>query len=93
MLNPEQLDQLSRRIANALPGAGGLGKDFKSTLRALLESNLAQLDLVSRQEFDVQSAVLQRTRAKLEQLNARVATLEAQLAETPQPAPQQQQPD
>ena len=53
-----------------------LRRDLEDNFKAVLQSGLARLDLVSRQEFDVQAAVLRRTREKLEALEARLAALE-----------------
>jgi hypothetical protein len=52
--------------------------DLEKNLKALMNQGFAKLDLLTREEFDVQTEVLARTRAKLEQLEARVAELEAQ---------------
>jgi BMFP domain-containing protein YqiC len=52
--------------------------DLEKNLKALMSQGFAKLDLLTREEFDVQTEVLARTRAKLEQLEARVAELEAQ---------------
>ena len=77
MLDPKQLDDLARRLAVGLPkGIQSLGDDLGRNARATLESGLNRLDLVTREEFDVQSAVLAKTRAKLKVLEARVAALE-----------------
>jgi len=74
---PAQLDELARRLAAAVPGtAGALRDDLQRNFRALLQGGLARLDLVTRQEFDVQAAVLRRTREKLEALEQRLAKLE-----------------
>lgn len=79
MLDPKQLDDLARRLAQSLPkGAQTLRDDLARNLRASMEAGLSRLDLVSREEFEVQSAVLARTREKLERLEARLAELEAQ---------------
>jgi BMFP domain-containing protein YqiC len=79
MLDPKQLDDLVRRVAVSLPkGAQTLRDDLTRHLRASLEAGLSRLDLVSREEFEVQSAVLARTREKLDRLEARLAELEAQ---------------
>lgn len=79
MLDPKQLDDLTRRLAVSLPkGMQTLRDDMARNLRASLEAGLSRLDLVSREEFEVQSAVLARTREKLTRLEARVAELEAQ---------------
>ena len=79
MLDPKQLDDLAWRLALSLPkGAQTLRDDLARNLRASMEAGLSRLDLVSREEFEVQSAVLARTREKLERLEARLAELEAQ---------------
>src|SRR5512145_2261765 len=71
------IDDLARRLAAAVPpGLSALRRDLEDNFKAVLQSGLARLDLVSRQEFDVQAAVLRRTREKLEALEARLATLE-----------------
>lgn len=77
MLDPKNLDDLARRLSGSLPkGLAVLKEDIDRNLRASLEAGLAQLDLVTREEFDVQAAVLARTREKLERLEALVAQLE-----------------
>jgi len=58
-------------------GLTALREDVEANFKAVLQSGLAKLDLVTRQEFEVQSGVLRRTREKLEALQARVAALEA----------------
>lgn len=71
------IDDLARRLAAAVPpGLNALRRDLEDNFKAVLQSGLTRLDLVSRQEFDVQAAVLRRTRDKLEALEARLATLE-----------------
>lgn len=73
----ETIDQLARRLAEALPqGARALRDDLEDNFRGILDAGLARLDLVTREEFDVQQAVLARTRAKLELLERRLADLE-----------------
>ncbi|MBK5941657.1 ubiquinone biosynthesis accessory factor UbiK [Halochromatium roseum] len=78
MLDPKQIDDLARRLAEHAPkGFQVLQEDIGRSFRATLESGLARLDLVTREEFDVQAAVLARSRAKLAALEKRVAALEA----------------
>ena len=80
MFDPKQLDDLTRRVADALPpGFSDIQGDVKKNLRAAMQATFAKLDLVTREEFEVQSAVLRRTREKLEALEARVTGLEKQI--------------
>ena len=80
-MDPKHLniDELARRLADSLPGGlKALQADAEQNFRAVLQAGLARLDLVTREEFDVQSAVLRRTREKLEALETRLAALEKQ---------------
>jgi BMFP domain-containing protein YqiC len=80
MLDPKVLDDLARRLADSVPqGVRHLQADLDRNFRATLQSALGRLDLVTREEFDVQSAVLARTRQMLEEMQERVAQLEAGL--------------
>ena len=81
MIDPKNLDDLAQRLAGSLPsGLQMLRQDLERNLRASLESAMARMDLVTREEFDVQSAVLARTREKLQRLETQVAELEKQAA-------------
>jgi len=71
-------DDLHAKIGQALENSPA--KDIEKNVKAMLSQGFAKLDLVTREEFDVQAQVLAKTRAKLEALEARVAELEAQLA-------------
>ena len=78
MIDARLFDDLATRLESLLPpGARQVREDFSKNARATLQGALGELDLVTREEFDVQSAVLARTRAKLEALEARVAALES----------------
>lgn len=80
MFDPKALDEFAHRIANALPsGVTDIKDDVEKNLHAMLQSGLSKLDLVSREEFEVQKAVLAKTRSRLEELEKRVAELENQL--------------
>jgi BMFP domain-containing protein YqiC len=68
------LDEINKKINDLL--ANTPAADVQKNLRALLQSNFAKLDLVTREEFDVQRAVLLRAREKITQLEARLAALE-----------------
>ena len=72
-----RIDEIARRVVEGLPLAvRSAGRDLEDNLRVLLRGALGRLDLVTREEFDAQAKVLERTRARLEQLAARVAELE-----------------
>ena len=72
----DSIEQLSKRISSLIPGdIKHMQDDIEKNIRSLLQSPLSKMNLVSREEFDVQSAVLQRTREKLEQLEKQVAQL------------------
>jgi BMFP domain-containing protein YqiC len=72
-----RIDDIARRLMDSLPPAlRATQRDLESNFRAVLRSGLGKLDLVTRDEFDTQSRVLERTRARLEALEARVKALE-----------------
>jgi ubiquinone biosynthesis accessory factor UbiK len=75
MLNSKFLDEIAAKLNEAV--AKSPAKDFEKNARALLAQGFAKLDLVTREEFDIQSELLSRARHKLEQLEARVVALEA----------------
>ena len=84
MSQTRTLDELIRRIAAVLPpGVSRLNEDVRKNLKEVLSTYLARMDLVTREEFEVQSAVLARTREKLDHLEAQVAALETQTSEKP----------
>jgi len=76
MLNAKIIDDLSAKLSAV--ANSGPAKDIEKNMRALLAQGFAKLDLVTREEFDVQAQVLARTREKLAALEALVAKLEAQ---------------
>jgi ubiquinone biosynthesis accessory factor UbiK len=80
MLNPKSFDELAARIGKAIENSPA--KDIEKNVRAMLGSGLARLDLVPRAEFEIQAQVLLKTREKVEQLEARLADLEARLPRT-----------
>ena len=82
MTNDETLNKLARRLAEAIPkNVKTAGEDIERNFRSVLGSGLGKMNLVSREEFDIQAAVLRRTREKLEALEAKLAELEQELAE------------
>lgn len=78
MPNPKFFDDISNRLSQL--AAASPARDIEKNARALLASAFARLDLVTREEFDIQAALLARTREKLSALEARVAALEAAAA-------------
>jgi ubiquinone biosynthesis accessory factor UbiK len=76
-MNPTLLDDLSLRIKELLQQSPA--KDLDKNLRALMSATFARMDLVTREEFDIQKAVLSRTREKLSELETRLVELEKQV--------------
>ena len=80
LLNSNSLDELAKRLADAVPeSVRNLGRDLEGNFKAVLQAQLSKLDLVSRQEFDVQAALLARTQTTLSALETRLKELEAKL--------------
>jgi BMFP domain-containing protein YqiC len=77
------LDELNKKVSDLI--AASPAKDVEKNLRALMSSAFSRLDLVTREEFDIQQEVLGRTREKLQQMEARVAELEAKHGKTDKP--------
>lgn len=77
MFNTKFIDDLARQISNSIPaGVKGLQQDVEKNINTLLQGAFARLDLVTREEFDVQTKVLARTREKLQALETLVTELE-----------------
>ncbi len=74
MLNPKMFDEIAGKFSEMI--ANSPAKDIEKNARAMMTSMFSRMDLVTREEFDVQAEVLARTRAKLSELEARVAELE-----------------
>ncbi len=82
MIDLSQIDDLARRLSGLVPPALREGREeMQENFKAALQAGLNRLDLVTREEFDVQRAVLARTRSQLDELRALVEQLEARLAE------------
>ncbi|HTV50808.1 MAG TPA: accessory factor UbiK family protein [Steroidobacteraceae bacterium] len=96
-MDPFRIDELARKLLeNVPPALRGMQQDLEANFRAVLRSTLGRLDLVTREEFDAQSKVLERTRAKAEALERRLHELEQALAslrpDSPASAPAPQTP-
>jgi len=78
MLDPKKIEEVVNTISGAIPSSvKTMQGDIEKNIRAVLSATFAKLDLVTREEFDVQTQVLHRTREKLEALEQRVNELEA----------------
>jgi len=75
------IEDLASKIGGLLPPApSAIKKELEESIRQAIRSSITRLDLVTREEFEIQSAVLQRTRIKLEQLEKKVTELEEKLS-------------
>ena len=82
MIDLKAIDDLARRVSELVPpGMRQAGDELQANVKATLQAGLAKLDLVTREEFEVQRAVLLRTREKLDALERTLAALEARTAE------------
>jgi ubiquinone biosynthesis accessory factor UbiK len=73
-----RIDEIARRLLESVPPAlRGMQQDLETNFRSVLRASLGKLDLVTREEFDTQVKVLERTRAKLEELERKVQALES----------------
>ena len=76
-MNNESIEGLARKLADSVPqGLRSMRDDLEANFQSVLKNGLGKLDLVTREEFEVQQAVLARTREKLEALEAKVKQLE-----------------
>ena len=81
MIDPKKIEQIARQVHESMPkGLRDLGEDVEKKIRQVLQLQLTRLDLVSREEFDVQTQVLLRTREKLVLLEQRISDLESRAA-------------
>lgn len=87
-MDPFRIDEIVCRLLESVPPAwGGVQQDLEANFRAVLRAALGRLDLVTRDEFDAQTKVLERTRAKAEALEARLAELERAVPPSVAPSP------
>ena len=78
MTGRQDIDQIAQRLVSLVPpGLADAQKDLRANFRDILAQGMRHLELVTREEFDVQTQVLARTRARVEELEKRVAELEA----------------
>ena len=82
MLDPKKLEEIARQIADSVPpGVKNMAEEAEGKIKQVLQAQLSKLDLVTREEFDIQTQVLIRTREKLEAMESRIAALETQQAD------------
>ena len=87
-MEPFRIDEIARRLFESVPPAvRTMQQDLERNFRSVLRTSLGKLDLVTRDEFDVQVKVLERTRAKVDALEARLKELEAMLGASSAPLP------
>ena len=83
-MGDDSIENLARKLAESVPdGVRSIASDLEANFRGVLQSGLSKLDLVTREEFEVQEAVLARTREKLERLETKLEELEKPLYEHP----------
>jgi BMFP domain-containing protein YqiC len=81
MFDPKSIDDIASRLSDAIPpGLNNFKEDLEKNFRAILQSALGKMDLVTREEFEVQKGVLAKTRTKLEDLEKRVAEMEEHIS-------------
>lgn len=82
MFDPKKLEQIAKQIHEAMPTpVKALGNDMESKVKQVIQAQLGKLDVVTREEFDVQTQVLLRTRQKLQELERKLTELENLRAE------------
>ncbi|QYJ86444.1 accessory factor UbiK family protein [Shewanella mesophila] len=82
MINPKKIEEVAKQLSENLPsGLKQFAGEFEDKSKQILQNQLMKLDVVSREEFDVQQHVLLKTREKLEMLQKQVDALEAKLTQ------------
>jgi len=82
MINPKKIEEIAKQITENMPqGVKNIAETVENKTKQVLQNKLSQMDFVSREEFDIQTQVLIRTREKLTSLEDKVTQLEALLSE------------
>ena len=82
MINAKKIEDIAKQVSDAIPPSlKSMATDLEDKTKTIVQRKLSQLDVVTREEFDVQTQVLLKTREKLAELEAKLAEVEAQLAE------------
>ncbi|MGJ8693907.1 MAG: ubiquinone biosynthesis accessory factor UbiK [Thalassotalea sp.] len=83
MINAKKIEDIAKQVTDAIPpGLKNIALDFEEKTKVVLQKKLSQLDVVTREEFDVQTQVLLKTRSQLSKLETKLAELEAKLNES-----------
>ncbi len=81
MINAKKIEEIAKQVTESIPPSlKNMANDFEEKAKAVLQSKLSQLDVVTREEFDVQTQVLIKTRVKIAELEAKLAELEEKIA-------------
>lgn len=81
MINAKKIEDIAKQVTDAIPpGLKNLANDFEDKTKTVIQRKLSEMDVVSREEFDVQTQVLLKTREKLAEMEARMNELEAKLS-------------
>jgi BMFP domain-containing protein YqiC len=81
MIDAKKIEEMADKFSQSIPpGAKAFQQDIEKNFKQMLQSLLAKMDLVTREEFDVQSKVLARTREKIEVMEKKLAEIESQIA-------------
>lgn len=82
MINSKKIEEIAKQVTEAIPpGLKNLANDFEDKTKTVIQRKLTELDVISREEFDVQTQVLLKTREKLAALETKIAELEAKISE------------
>jgi BMFP domain-containing protein YqiC len=81
MINAKKIEEIAKQVTDSIPPSlKNMASDFEDKAKSVLQSKLSQLDVVTREEFDVQTQVLIKTRAKIAELEAKLVELEEKIA-------------
>ena len=81
MLNAKKIEEIAKQVTESIPpGLKSMANELEDKAKTVLQSKLSQLDVVTREEFDVQTQVLIKTRVKIAELEAKLVALEEKIA-------------
>jgi len=81
MINAKKIEEIAKQVTDSIPPSlKNMASDFEDKAKSVLQSKLSQLDVVTREEFDVQTQVLIKTRSKITELETKLAELEEKIA-------------